>query len=623
MKQPRPEFERPLLIPRPRLLEFRGGRGVSVSPDLGAVVDRLLRKSLQQRDLWQPHRDIEVMVDPTFSGGSHSYHLWVGREVREDAPVRIAAVDSVGLRQALTTLRQLITQYGHALPSLHIADSPAFATRGVMLDVSRCKVPTTEQLKQTLDLLASLKFNHVQLYTEHTFAYNGHEEVWADASPITPDEVRELDAYAASRGIEFAANQNCFGHLASWLKRPRYQPLAEIEGDGVWKFMQWERRGPFSLCPIEPGSEALVRDLLGQLLPHFRSPLVNIGCDETFDVGWGRSQAEVARRAAERFAGNEDQARASLFFDFVVKIAAIAHAHNKRPMMWADIALHHPDMLARLPKDMIGLAWGYEPDARFREECGYLSRHDLAAWVCPGTSTWRSITGRTTESRGNMLAAAACSDVASGFLICDWGDVGHMQQWPLTMLRLADAAEAAWNGPAARFDAAHDQATSLHVFSDSTRAIAGWLNQLGDLDLSLRTRCKVRNATAIFNDLFPPIPPKPGHRYLTDAPLPEWEAVRAQFAGLRELRPPVRDKLLTDELDHTLAMTDLAIEHGLSCRLTSDGLRPRAEDVAGLRVAASDALSGLERLWTVRNRPGGLKAAGDHLRRVIDGLASA
>lgn len=613
------DFEAPLLTPRPRSLEVRRGR-VAVAPGLGQAIDRLLARPLNQRDLWQPHRDLEVMVDPTFAGGSHAYHLWVGREAPEDAPLRLAATGSEGLRQGLNTLRQLVRQYGDTLPVLTAADAPAFATRGVMLDVSRCKVPTIEHLKQTIDLLASLKFNHLQFYTEHTFAYRGHEEVWADASPITPDEVRELDGYAASHGVEIAANQNCFGHLASWLRRPRYQPLAEIEGDGVWKFMQWERRGPFSLCPIEPGSEALVRDLLGQLLPHFHSPLVNIGCDETFDVGWGKSKPEVVRRAAERFAGDEDQARASLFFDFVGKIAAIVHQHGKRPMMWADIAMHHPDMLARLPGDMIGLAWGYEPDARFRDECVHLAKHRLAAWVCPGTSTWRSITGRTSESRGNMLAAAACADVATGYLVCDWGDVGHMQQWPLTMLRLADAAEAAWNGPAARFDAAHDEAASLHVFGDPSRRLAGWLNDLGDLDLDLRRRCKVRNATAIFNDLFPPVPPKPGQRCLSDAPAELWENIRLRLTVLADARPAVADPVISDELDHTLAMARLAVDHGLSCRRSADGLKPRPEDTAELRTLATKVLADLRRLWVIRNRPGGLDQASEHLRRLIDAL---
>ena len=34
--------------------------------------------------------------------------------------------------------------------------------------------------------LAEWKINQVFLYTEHTFAYEGHETVWKDADPLTP-----------------------------------------------------------------------------------------------------------------------------------------------------------------------------------------------------------------------------------------------------------------------------------------------------------------------------------------------------------------------------------------------------------------------------------------------------
>src|SRR5690606_2842152 len=84
-----------------------------------------------------------------------------------------------------------------------------------------------ETLAQLVDLLALLRVNHFELYTEHTFAYAGHEEVWRDASPLTPDDVRWLDDLCAARGIELAANQNGFGHMERWLRHARYRELAE------------------------------------------------------------------------------------------------------------------------------------------------------------------------------------------------------------------------------------------------------------------------------------------------------------------------------------------------------------------------------------------------------------
>ena len=57
-------------------------------------------------------------------------------------------------------------------------------------------------------------------------------------------------------------------------------------------------------------------------------------------------------------------------------------------------------------------------------------------WVCPGTSSWNSLIGRLDNARGNLLDAAqvGLARGASGYLITDWGDNGHMQppsvSWP-------------------------------------------------------------------------------------------------------------------------------------------------------------------------------------------------
>ena len=69
-----------------------------------------------------------------------------------------------GLFYGVCTLKQLLMQFGHDLPHLQISDAPDFPARGVMLDISRDKVPTLETLFMLVDELASLKINQLQLY---------------------------------------------------------------------------------------------------------------------------------------------------------------------------------------------------------------------------------------------------------------------------------------------------------------------------------------------------------------------------------------------------------------------------------------------------------------------------
>ncbi len=631
----------PILLPTPRRMVVRAGAADVPARVREVILDRA-GKSGNPAELGETRGWLAVEVADARSRHDEAYRLtvrpWTAGVSRWPA-VEVRTWSERGARNAMHTLVQLLRQYPGQLPAVEIDDEPGFSKRGVMLDVSRNKVPTLESLKQTVDLLATLKFNHLQLYTEHTFAYAGHEEAWRGSSPITPAEARELDAYCGERGIELAANQNCFGHLAHWLRLPRYNALAEIEGDAEWKFLEYPRKGPFSLCPALPKSEVFVRDLLSQLTPCFASPLVNIGCDETFDIGWGRSRVEVVRR------GGGEAGRVSVYVEFVNRICTIVRELGRRPMFWADIALSHPQSLKDLPRDLVGLAWGYEPDAVFGKWCDELRAAGMEPWVCPGTSSWRSIVGRTTERRENISAAAeqgfaragegvGTARRAPGFLITDWGDAGHHQQWPVAMIGLAHAAEAAWNPAGARsWDA---RAASLHVLGDESLRLGPWLEELGDADLQLRRTCRVprreepgvRNATAIFTDLMPPVPvpdgwnPEQGGRYVA-APREGFEEVVARIDELAARVPEIMDPLLRDEVAQTIRYARFAAEHGAVLRRehVARGKGISLEERAGLLDQARGVLTEHRRLWAMRNRPGGLDASCEHFERAIRELS--
>lgn len=539
-------------------------------------------------------------LDPSRVKHPEGYRVSIGAKAGP-GNVSLSATSEAGLRYGRATLRQLIKQYGKRMPSMVIEDEPAFRTRGVMLDISRDRVPTMGTLRGLVEQFAGLKLNHLELYTEHTFAYAGHEEVWEGSGAITPAEARELDTEARRHGIDLAPNQNCFGHLHKWLNKARYAPLAETHGE--WWFMRWQKHGPFSLCPIDPGSEAFVRELLGQMLPSFSSGLVNIGCDETFDVGQGRSEAEVQSRGAG--------GKAAVYFEFVAKVCAIAREMEKRPMMWADIALSTPESLHLFPKDAVGLAWGYEPDFDFGEACRRLAEQGVEAWVCPGTSAWLSITGRTTERRGNVAAAAAAKkDGATGYLMTDWGDYGHMQQWPMTMRGIADAVQAAWN-PGAEAD---PRAVSLHALGDTSESLglAAWMDELGDVDIEIRRAAgmtaegkpasgPIRNNSALFLDLHRPWP----YTYPVGATREQWQGVLDRITSLESAMPSQKDVLLERELKQIVGHAKLAALHAVVER----GETGRAGEMVelGRWVAAEHA-----RLWVERNREGGL---GDSMAR--------
>ena len=164
-------------------------------------------------------------VQPKSGLGPEGYQL-----VITNTGAKLRYTEEAGAFRGLATFAQILKQAAQrsgSIACLKIVDQPDFDHRGVMLDISRCKVPTLETLKGLIDQLAQLKFNQLQLYTEHTFAFANHAQVWQHASPLTTADLLEIQQYCQDRFIDLVPNLNSFGHFERWLRHPTYQPLAE------------------------------------------------------------------------------------------------------------------------------------------------------------------------------------------------------------------------------------------------------------------------------------------------------------------------------------------------------------------------------------------------------------
>src|SRR5690606_7814804 len=91
--------------------------------------------------------------------------------------VSITASDDPGLYYGVQALIQLAQQTGRRWPALIMRDRPALLNRGLMLDVTRGKVPTLDTLKDLVRTLARFRYNQLQLYVEHTFTFASHPEI--------------------------------------------------------------------------------------------------------------------------------------------------------------------------------------------------------------------------------------------------------------------------------------------------------------------------------------------------------------------------------------------------------------------------------------------------------------
>jgi hypothetical protein len=586
---------------------------VAIDADAGSPITeealaRLERAGLRCRLAMGEPAAVRLELRGLALRGSESYELNISPQ-----GATITARTEAGLRYGLLTLAQWLELHARsaAVACLEVEDWPDLAHRGVMLDISRDKVPKQKTLLELIARLAELKFNQLQLYMEHTFAYRGHEVVWREASPLTAQEVRELDRFAAARGIELIPNQNSLGHFHRWLIHEPYRPLAECPA-GVqhpWS----EEPEPFSLCPVDPRCLDLLGDLYDQLLPCFSSRQLNAGLDESFDIGLGRSAEACQARGRQR-----------VYLDYAVAVHRLLAQRGCRMQMWADLLLDWQAPLAELPRDVVPLVWGYEADHPFAEQASRIdgTGHDI--YLCPGTSSWNSFAGRGHNALANVASAAqaARSAPVRGLLVTDWGDHGHLQPLASSWPGFLAAAAFAWNASAAEDAAAFPLAPLLdrYAFDDPGAGLGEDLVALADCYRQVGGRNY--NGSTLFYLLFHHDQGLEHRRFAGVSPQSIAAASEAiedarQRLERRRLRP--HNELVRDELRWVADILRYACHLGMA-RLRHDPASPSAALPPKVRRRLRGELGAIldrhPHLWLERNRPGGL----DRSTRWLHGL---
>lgn len=243
--------------------------------------------------------------------------------------VTLAASSPAGAFYGLQTLEQLAQnsqgEAGIALPCLTIEDYPAYAWRGMMLDVSR-HFYTLEYLKQQIDLLAYYKMNKLHLHltddqgwrmeikkhpelTQRSAlrTFNSQDSTCIRLSATEPDrtpdprfvfrhgdttlyggyytqaELKELVRYAAERHVEVIPEIDMPGHMLAAISA---YPELSCTGKAVWG-----KTFSVPLCPANEAVYAFLQDVLDEVLEVFPSRYVHIGADEVEKDTWEQSAA--------------------------------------------------------------------------------------------------------------------------------------------------------------------------------------------------------------------------------------------------------------------------------------------------------------------------------------------
>jgi hypothetical protein len=512
-------------------------------------------------------------------------------EITERKGIHIRAVNERAVFYALRTLAQLFKKFGTKVPCLFCEDWPDLPVRGFMLDISRCKVPTMKTLAELVEQLAALRINQLQLYTEHTFAFSEHEEVWRGASPMTAEEYAILQKWCHRFGIQVVPNLQSFGHMERWLKHETYRNLAECP-DGFYHELAGAWRAASTLKP-NAESLAFMAKLYDEYLPSFYgsgsapSPgstekQFNIGGDEPWELGRGWSKPLCEARG-----------RHVVYREHLAELIRLCEKRGVRAQFWADILLEDPQHASEVPAGAVPVLWGYDAGHPFEAQCGLLAQTGHEYLVAPGASAWQTFHGRLDNALANVREAvdAARRHGARGVLLTSWGDNGNHQPWWAFYPALVATAALAWNFRAHVDDAQPESAALARVVADVFFA--------GREEEGRRVLAHGRTDTVFTKQI--------RNKSLL------WELLFAPEAGLVKLLTEVPDAEVAAALEREAAAGAGGIEGeamlalgrlaGSRVRLVRSGA---GTGTAALETQLGDAVSLYKTAWRLRAREGGL-----------------
>lgn len=374
-----------------------------------------------------PRPGILLQLDQTLE--AEAYRLEVSPE-----GILLAGGSEQGLCWAVQTLRQLLRVHGCRIPCVEIRDWPDLKARGLFYDVTRGRIPTLEHLKSLADKCSFYKLNQLHLYIEHCFLFDGFSEVWRDDTPLTAEDILELDAYCRKRHVELVPSVATLGHLYKVLRGKKYGHLSEME-EGDRDFSFYGRMEHHTLDVTQEESLQLVFRMIDAYASLFTSRLFNINGDEVFDLGKGRGKA-----LADQIGSHQ------MYVDWIGKIANHVKELGFRPMFWGDVIIEDPSQMAQLPADIICMNWDYDPKYR-DDHARALAATGVAQYLCPGMQGWNKMINHYNDAYRNLhkMATLAHTFGGEGFLVTEWGDYGHMQDPESSFSLIPYAGAMGWN----------------------------------------------------------------------------------------------------------------------------------------------------------------------------------
>ncbi|MFB3881754.1 MAG: family 20 glycosylhydrolase [Armatimonadota bacterium] len=317
--------------------------------------------------------------------------------------------------------------------SSSLSEQRPFRTLGIMLDCSRNAVMTVEHVKLWLRRLALLGYNMTMLYTEDTYQLPDEPFFGLFRGAYSPDELKDIDAYASRLGIEMIGCIQTLGHLEQLLKWGAYHKVRDTDRE---------------LLIGEPATYDLIRKMISSFADCFRSRRIHVGMDETWTLGRGRYLDLHGKQSGH-----------DMLTQHLAEVCRICDEQGMRPMMWSDMFFrfggdmhsdyddhsHIPDEVRNaIPRNLDLVYWDYSRDTE-QEYLQTIERHrSLGREPLMGSGVWtwlRVWYGRAeTEAYAAPCVRASKQAGLGEIFFTMWGDDGGYCEFDSALAGLAFCA---------------------------------------------------------------------------------------------------------------------------------------------------------------------------------------
>lgn len=300
-----------------------------------------------------------------------------------------------------------------------------YETLGVMIDFSRNGVMTLPALKAFLTTIRKMGYNTLFLYMEDTYEVEGEPYFSYMRSRYSIEEMKEIDEFCASIGIEAIPCIQTLAHLKTFLKWGQ----VPVDCDDI-------------MLVGEERTYELIENMFKTLSSCFRSRRIHIGMDEAYLLGKGAYYHKHGYVKAD-----------VIIKEHLERICKIAEPFGYTMLLWSDMFFRSwnngqyytkevvkvpQDALDALPKSVIPVYWDYykskaeDYDAMLKIH----SQFSSDTWFAGGAWCWAGFAPLNQFSINSMSEAMkACrANKTKNIFMTMWGDDGmecsHFSQLP-------------------------------------------------------------------------------------------------------------------------------------------------------------------------------------------------